>query len=105
MAERALVLSADPWSMPDEKTGVPITGNSLWYVNAYRDSEFGQKPTKVNASDAICNELKAKLPAVVEMEYGSRPGAGGKAALTVVGVKLIKQIDFSLLFKEKEARV
>lgn len=105
MAERALVLSADPWAMTDEKSGERIAGNSLWYVNSYRDGDLGQKPTKVNASDAICNELKSKLPAVVEMEYGSRPGAGGKAALTVVGVKLIKQIDFSLLFKEsgKEA--
>lgn len=98
MAEKALVLSADPWSMVDEKTGQALSGNSLWYVNSYRDGENGQKPTKVTASAEIFEQIKGKLPAVCEMEYGSRPGAQGKATLTVVGLKVLKRIDFSHLF-------
>lgn len=98
MAEKALILSADPWEMTDEKSGKPLVGVSFWYVNQYRDGENGQKPTKVSGTAELFEQLKGKLPAVCEMEYGSRPGAGGKAALTVIGAKLLKKIDFSHLF-------
>ncbi len=98
MAEKALILSGDPWDMTDEKTGQRITGVSLWYVNQYRDGENGQKPTKVTATPELFDQLKGQLPAVCEMEYGSRPGAQGKATLTVIGAKIIQRIDFSKLF-------
>jgi hypothetical protein len=42
--------------------------------------------------------VKGKLPALCELDFGSRPGAQGKATLTVVGAKVLKAVDFSGLF-------
>jgi hypothetical protein len=98
MAEKALVLSADPWEMTDKDTGQIVKGVSFWYVNQYRDGENGQKPTKVSVSSELFDMVKGKLPALCELEFGSRPGAQGKATLTVVGAKVLKAVDFSGLF-------
>lgn len=97
MAERALVLSADQWQMPDEKTGEIIKGTSIWFLNSYRESSEGAvgfKPTKVSGSFDMFHEMsKAQLPALCELEFGSRPGAAGKATLTLIGIKPIKSVD------------
>lgn len=98
MAEKALVLSADPWEMTDKESGEVVKGVSFWYVNQYRDGENGQKPTKVSVSADVIDQVKGKLPAVCELEFGSRPGAQNKATLTVVAAKVLKSIDFSGLF-------
>lgn len=95
--ERALILSADSWSMPDEKTGKDISGVSVWYVNDYRaDSSeaFGFKPTKVSADPSLLKSLSvAKLPALFDMHYGSRPGAQGKATLTLIKADKIASVN------------
>lgn len=98
MAEKALVLSADPWSLVDKVTGEVKNGVSCWFVNQYRDGEFGQKPTKLSITDEVASVLKGKLPAVCDLEYGSRPGAQSKAALTVVGAKVLRAVDLSTFF-------
>jgi len=103
MAEKALVLSADPWNMVDKQTGEALSGVSFWYVNQYRDGENGQKPTKVSVSSELYEVVKGKLPALCEIEFGSRPGAGGKASLTVIAAKILKPVDFSGLFASKAA--
>lgn len=88
MAERALILSCDSWEMTDEKTGELRKGLSVWYVNDYRDDTalaLGYKPTKVSADVILFDQLRrATLPAMFEMHYGSRPGAQGKATLTLI---------------------
>lgn len=96
MAEVALITSADQWDMKDETTGKPLSGVSIWFLNAYRDDSdqaFGFKPTKVSGTPEMLDALRGKLPGLFEMQYGSRPGAQGKAALTLVGVKFIKSVD------------
>lgn len=97
MAERALVLSADQWSMPDERTGEIIKGTSIWYLNSYRESTDGAvgfKPTKVSGSFYMFPQLSAaQLPALCDLEFGSRPGAAGKATLTLTGIKPIKPVN------------
>ncbi len=104
MAERALVLSADRWEMPDEKTGEMRQGLSVWFVNDYREdtpASFGFKPTKVSADVSLLDQLKnAKLPAVFEMHYGSRPGAQGKATLTLIAANKVASVN---LFNVKAA--
>lgn len=96
MSEKAVVTSADTWEMVDERTGELRRGLSVWYLNDYREdteSAIGCKPTKVSASVELLQAMRGKLPGVFEMEYGSRPGAQGKATLTLVGVKFIRSID------------
>lgn len=94
--EHALILSADSWEMADEKTGELRKGVSVWYVNDYRDDtphSIGYKPTKVSAEPLLLEVLrKAQLPALFDMTYGSRPGAQGKATLTLTGVKHVANV-------------
>lgn len=88
--ERALVLSVDRWEMQDERTGELRRGLSVWYVNDYREDTrdaIGYKPTKVSADPELFQTFaKARLPAIFAMTYGSRPGAQGKATLTLTAV-------------------
>lgn len=97
MAERVLILSADKWAMPDEKTGEIRNGVSVWYVNDYREDTadaFGFKPTKISADPSLLDELLgAKLPAVFEADYGSRPGAQNKPTLTIVKLTKIASVN------------
>lgn len=94
--ERALILSADAWDMPDEKTGEIRSGVSVWYVNDYREdtkTSIGFKPTKVSAAPEILDQLRSsQLPALFQMTYGSRPGAQGKATLTLIKADHVKNV-------------
>jgi hypothetical protein len=98
MGEKVLVLSADNWNMVDERTGQPMAGVSVWYVNKYRDDDvgsLGNKPIKIGATDDTFKVLReGGLPGVYELDYGARPGKGGKASLTLTGAKFIHAVDF-----------
>jgi hypothetical protein len=95
MADKGLILSADPWNMTDEQTGEKLSGISVWFCNEYErganaGTSVGFKPTKIGATPELFEVIRANaIPALYEMEYGSRPGAGGKAALTLVGLKFV----------------
>ncbi|MNZ27763.1 hypothetical protein D3C78_449840 [compost metagenome] len=97
MSERALILSCDAWDMVDEKTGEMRRGLSVWYVNDYREdseSSFGYKPTKVSADRALLDSFKlASLPALFDLDFGSRPGAQGKATLTLVDARKVQSVN------------
>src|SRR5690606_8217796 len=97
MAERALILSCDSWEMPDEKTGEIRKGLSVWYVNDYRADtagSYGFKPTKVSADSALIDHLRdAKLPALFDLDFGSHPGAQGKATLTLTGLTKVLAVN------------
>lgn len=93
VGEQVLVLSADPYDMVDEKTGGRIAGVSLWYVNKYREGDNGLKPTKSGCSLELYEKMKGQLPAMGQLVYGSKPGAGGKPTLVVVGVNITHKVD------------
>lgn len=107
--ERALILSADTWSMTDERTGKPMSGVSVWYVNDYREDSadsFGYKPTKVAASQDILPLLKGNIPGIFDINFGSRPGAQNKATLTLVSVQKVGNVELfspaATAFKPKD---
>jgi hypothetical protein len=93
MADRALILSADHYSIPDEKTGVVNDLFQVWYVNDYRDdteTEIGCKPIKMLTTPEIFAQLRQQeLPAMFDLELRSRPGKANAAALTVVGMAYV----------------
>jgi len=97
MSEKVVVLSADSWGMTDEKTGQVLAGVSVWYVNDYREDSaesIGFKPTKIGCKDDVFATLKQhSLPAVFELEFGAKPGAGNKATLILNAVKFVSTID------------
>lgn len=90
MPDRALILSADHYSIPDEKTGVIQELYQMWYVNDYREdsaTELGCKPIKTMTTPEMFESLrKQPLPALFDLDLRSRPGKGGAAALTIVGL-------------------
>lgn len=106
MAERALILSCDSWEMPDEKTGEIRKGLSVWYVNDYREDtagSFGFKPTKVSADCALIDRLRdAKLPALFDLDFGSRPGAQGKATLTLTGLTKVQNVNLFAVSRQQQ---
>lgn len=94
----ALVLSADAWSMPDEKTGEILSGVSIWFLTDYRAqdhaTQVGYKPAKVGGTPEILEKLRTiSLPAQCEMHYGAKPGAAGKATLILNDVTFVKSVD------------
>lgn len=94
MADRCLILSADSWNMTDEKSGEMLAGVSVWYVNDYREDaegSFGFKPTKVTLQDAdMFKQLSSKLPCLADLDFRSKPGAGGKASLVLGKIAIVK---------------
>jgi hypothetical protein len=92
--DRALVLSADYWEMPDEKTGEVIKGWSCWYVNDYREDSkhsMGCKPTRITLSEKLVEKLRGvELPALCDIGFGSRPGQAGKAQLTLTTLEVVR---------------
>lgn len=101
MAEKILLLSCDPWHMTDEKTGERRTGVSLSYLSAYRDEAGkGLKPIKVSAPAGFEASIGAvALPAFAEVDFTTRPGAGGKATIAVSAIKIGKPLNIDALFK------
>ena len=103
--EATLILSADNWSLIDEKTGKPLAGISIWAVSNYRDptdQSVGLKPVKMAAPKEIWPSLAAmKFPAMCELNTGIAPGAGGKAAVVVKGIKYLRAVDLFGVSKAK----
>lgn len=97
MADRALVLSADHYKIPDQGTGEIQHLHQVWYCNDYREdspTERGCKPIKMLVAPEVFAELfKHELPALFDLELRSRPGKGNSASLTVVGFTFVGQPD------------
>lgn len=95
---KILLLSIDGYSMVDEQTGEVRTGTSCWYLNDYREdlpNSLGNKPTKISGSEDLLNSVRSsgiQLPAYAELSFVTRPGAGGKAALTLSGVEVLETL-------------
>ncbi len=98
--EVALVLSGDAWDMEDEKTKSRIKGVSIWFLTSYREQDpegmgpVGYKPSKVSGTNELLEKMRSMaLPALCEMHYSSRPGAGGKATLVLSDLTFVKSVD------------
>ncbi len=97
--ENVLLLSADPWSFVDEKTGEHKAGVTLNYVTAYRDpGSNGLKPLKVTASSDVVGNLSQPLPAFAKLGFQTRPGAGGKVTVALVKMEIGQSLDIGQLF-------
>lgn len=93
---KVLLLSADVWEMQDDRTGKTNSGVTVWFINEYREDtadSLGSKPTKVSASLSLFQALKTQpLPCLAEVDITTKPGKDGKPALTVLGIKPIKEV-------------
>lgn len=108
MSDRVLVLSADHYSIPHEKTGEIQELFQLWFVSDYREdtaTELGCKPIKMLTTPQLFEQLRPHdLPAVFDLELRSRPGKANAAALMVVGFKHISTPDLFSQHAEPAAK-
>jgi hypothetical protein len=99
----SLILSADKWSMPDERTGEVRSGVTVWCVDNYRSDSadsLGYKPVKLSVDSKIFPVLeKSGLPGLYHVDLALRPGKEAKPTPTVVGVRLERVIPFFALTK------
>lgn len=97
-----LILSADTWEMVDEKTGRTNSGVTVWFINDYREDTneaLGFKPSKISATHEQFAKLKQHgLPALFDMNIGTKPGAQGKISVVLTDVKFVKAVE---LFKKQ----
>lgn len=102
MSEKVLLLSADKWEMPDERTGAINSGVSVWYINDYRDDTdraIGSKPIKIGCTPEVFEVLaKNGAPGVYDFDFRTRPGAGGKPAMMLVQASFVQSVDLDTLF-------
>lgn len=93
MSDRVLVLSADHYSIPDEKTGVVQDLFQVWFVSDYREdtaTELGCKPIKMMTTPELFEKLRPhELPSVFDLELRSKPGKANTASLVVVGMSFV----------------
>jgi hypothetical protein len=91
MSDVALVLSADKYEIPDERTGEIQSLHQVWYINNYREDserERGSKPIKMLVAPEVFSELfKHQLPSLFDLDVRTRPGKGNSVSATVVGFK------------------
>lgn len=96
---KVLLLSADTFEVTNENTGELIRGTTLFYLNDYREesvSSLGLKPTKLSGNFELFASIKNEgipLPAMVELQIATKPGAGGKASLVATAANVIEQVE------------
>lgn len=94
--ETVLIISADKWEFPDEKTGEIRKGATIQYVSDYRedtDDSVGFKPIKTSVKDEVFDAIKkAGAPAMYSLDVRSRPGKDNKPTLSIVSAKFVKQV-------------
>ena len=98
---KALVFHARAWNFPG-KDGSPVIGNAVSYLEdmlpATDPNEAGLAPMSVTAEDAALAEvLKAKLPALFDIEIGRRAGKLGKPASFLTRAKFLQSVPVEAL--------
>lgn len=94
---KAIILSASPWALVDENTGVIREGVSLQYVMTdnlqhvvNEDGTSGYRIAKESISKRNAKEL-VKVPGLYELTYGYTIKKG-KPALKLQEVKFISEV-------------
>lgn len=98
---KALIFHARAWDFQG-KDGGQVIGNSVSYLEDMmpisEPNESGLSPMSVPAEDAALAEiLKAKLPALFDIEIGRRAGRFGKPASVLVQAKFLSSVPVAAL--------
>lgn len=94
MSETVLILRAQKYEFPNEKTGEIIKGSNVYYINDYQvetENAVGDAPMKVATSEEVFAEIKKhKAPGVYEINTRTKPGKDGQATVVVTQAKFVK---------------
>jgi hypothetical protein len=103
---KVLALRVDPYDIPaDAENPKGNKGNSFWFVGTNNDAGqnggFGNKPMKIGLTDQLVPALRDKLPAICEVDFEMKAGAGNKATLTVTSLTVLGSFDLQSLLAKK----
>lgn len=88
-----LILSADKYTIPDQKTGEVNELHQVWMANQYRassDTEKGSKPVKTLVeADVFAELMKHDLPGLFDVSMNMRPGKGNTLSAVITGFKFL----------------
>lgn len=98
---KALIFHARAWDFAG-KDGGQVVGNSVSYLEdmppATDPNEVGLAPMSIQAEDsALVDVLKAKLPALFDIEIGRRAGKFGKPASFLTRAKFLQPVPVEAL--------
>jgi hypothetical protein len=98
MSETVLILRADRYEFPSEKTGEIIKGCNVYFISDYQAetaNAVGEKPMKVSTTDEVFLSIKGHgAPAIYDISTRTKPGKDGAA--TVVLTKATFRQAFTL---------
>ena len=93
MSETVLILRAQKFEFPNEKTGELIKGCNVTYITDYQnetESAVGETPMKTSVTDEVFNNIKTNgAPGIYQIDTRSRPGKDGKATLMITNTKFV----------------
>lgn len=91
--DRILVIGANRYNFTDE--GRTIAGVNCHYVETYEVNDPNRRglvPMKSPLTDEAFAALTS-APCLADVEFGRRPGKGGKPETFIRGLKVIKPLD------------
>lgn len=94
--ELGFLLAADCGTMQDEKTGRNIDWMNCHYLTDYRedtDQGIGFKPIKIGCTPEAFVIFRQHGIGLYKLDFKTRPGAGGKPALTLVKAEAVGKVD------------
>lgn len=94
---RCLVLGARPYDFKDDD-GARVEGVTIHYITSDPDPSarsVGHVPLNVSAPIKFFHLLD-KVPGLYDIEFGQRPGRGGRPTVTVVGMEYLGDVSIGL---------
>lgn len=94
MSETVLILRAQRYEFPNEKTGEIIKGCNVHLINDYQvetENAVGDTPMKISATDEVFAQVKKfKAPGIYEINMRTKPGKEGQATVVVTQAKFVR---------------
>lgn len=88
---RVLVLGVKKYDFTDENDRT-VKGNNMYLIDfSAEDNSEGFVPIKMAINDEIYKKM-SELPAYYEVNYALSSGSGGKAKVSISGVKFIEKL-------------
>lgn len=108
MSETVLILRAQRYEFPNEKTGEIIKGCNVHFISDYQAETadaVGEMPMKVSATDEVFNQVKQfKAPGIYEINTRTKPGKEGKATVVMTQATFVRAFSLDEAQAKKATR-
>ncbi len=97
---KVLAVRADPYDIPpDAENPRGNKGVSFWFISSNKDAGqnggFGHKPLKMGLPENLLPAVKDKLPAICDIDFELKSGAGNKATAVITAIRVLAPFDLS----------